>query len=161
MKLIQIMKTFTPKSPAKADRKWYLIDADGKILGHLATEIAVLLRGKSKPNFTPHLDMGDYVVVINAEKVKLTGSKTEQKEYIHHSGYLGHIKTESFERVMGKNPKRILEEAVAGMIPRNRLKKFILAKLNIYAGPDHPHAGQNPVPYSLKVLRNKDSAVLS
>jgi large subunit ribosomal protein L13 len=143
------MKTFTPKSPAKSDRKWYLIDATDKILGHLATEVAVLLRGKEKPNFTPHLDMGDYVVIINAEKIKLTGNKTGQKEYIHHSGYLGHIKRESFERVMEKNPKRILEEAIAGMIPRNRLKKFVLAKLNIYAGTEHPHAGQNPIELKL------------
>ncbi len=144
------MKTLTPKSPDKADRKWYLIDATDKVLGRLATEVANVLRGKNKPNFTPHLDMGDYIVVINAEKIKLTGNKTEQKEYISHSGYLGHLKRRSFEYIKTKNPTRILKEAINGMIPSNRLKKFIVAKLNIYAGSEHPHAGQNPIPYSLK-----------
>jgi len=144
------MKTFTPKSPAKADRKWYIVDATDKVLGRLATEVANILRGKNKPNFTPHLDMGDYAIIINADKIKLTGSKEAQKEYISHSGYLGHLKRKSFEHVKAKNPKRILKEAINGMIPDNRLKKFIVAKLNIYAGPEHPHAGQNPIPLSLK-----------
>jgi large subunit ribosomal protein L13 len=150
MKIIQIMKTLTPKSPAKSERKWYLIDATDQVLGRLATEIANLLRGKDKTNFSPHLDMGDYVIVINAEKIRLTGSKTEQKEYITHSRYLGHIKRESFKHVQGKKPGRILGEAVKGMIPRNRLRKFVLAKLNIYAGSEHPHAGQNPIALTLK-----------
>ncbi len=143
------MKTFTPKSPAKDDRKWYLIDATDKVLGRLATEIANVLRGKNKPSFTPHLDMGDYVVVINADKVKLTGQKTEQKEYISHSGYLGHLKRRSFESVKENNPTRILKEAVTGMIPANRLKKFIVAKFNVYAGSEHPHKGQNPTELKL------------
>lgn len=136
-------KTFTPKAQSKADKKWYLIDAEGKTLGRLATEIAVLLRGKNKPVFTPHLDMGDYVVVINAEKIRLTGKKEEQKEYIHHTGYLGHLRREPIATIRQKNPTRILEEAVAGMIPRNRLKKFILQKFKVYAGAEHPHAGQS------------------
>ncbi|MBU0578262.1 50S ribosomal protein L13 [Patescibacteria group bacterium] len=139
------MKTFTPKSPAKAERKWYLIDATDKIVGRLATEVANVLRGKNKPSFTPHLDMGDYVVIINADKVKLTGQKESQKEYIHHTGYLGHLRRKSYEQVKNTNPTRILKEAINGMIPHNRLKKFIVAKLNVYAGEEHPHAGQNPI----------------
>ncbi len=135
-------KTHTPKKESKADKKWYLVDADGKTLGRLATQIAVVLRGKSKPTFTPHMDMGDYVVVVNADKVRLSGQKEAQKEYIHHTGYLGHLRREPINIVRAKNPTRILQEAVAGMIPRNRLKKFILAKLKVYAGTDHPHGGQ-------------------
>lgn len=149
------MKTFTPKSLAKEDRKWYLVDATDKVLGRLATEIANVLRGKNKPSFTSHLDMGDYVVVINADKIKLTGQKTEQKEYISHSGYLGHLKRKSFEYVKATNPTRILKEAVTGMIPANRLKKFIVAKLNIYAGSEHPHKGQNPIELKLEIRNSK------
>ncbi len=143
------MKTFTPKAPIKKDKKWYIVDATDKVVGRLATEIANLLRGKNKPQFTPHLDMGDYVIVINADKVRLTGKKEQQKEYIHHTGYLGHLKKESFGQVKEKNPKRILTEAVSGMIPNNRLKKFIVKKLNVYAGSEHPHSGQNPVPLNI------------
>jgi large subunit ribosomal protein L13 len=135
-------KTHTPKADIKADKKWYLIDAEGKTLGKLATKAAVILRGKSKPIFTPHLDTGDYVVVVNAEKVYLSGNKEDQKEYIHHTGYLGHLRRRSIEHVRKTNPTRIVNEAVAGMIPRNRLKKFVLRKLKVYAGPDHPHGGQ-------------------
>ena len=138
-------KTFTPKAPTKADKKWYLIDATDKVVGRLATEIAVHLRGKNKPSFTPHLDMGDYVVVINADKVRLTGNKESQKEYIHHTGYLGHLRRKPFAKVKAENPTRILTEAVAGMVPRNKLKKFIMAKLHVYAGAEHPHGGQNPI----------------
>jgi len=138
-------KTFTPKAPVKADRKWYIIDATDKIVGRLATEIAVILRGKNKATFTPHLDMGDYVVVINADKVRLSGNKESQKEYITHSGYIGHIKKTPYAKVMAENPTRILKEAVFGMIPHNKLKKFIVAKLHVYAGGEHLHAGQNPV----------------
>ena len=144
------MKTYIPKSPDKAERKWYLVDATDKVLGRLATEVATILRGKNKPNFTPHLDMGDYVVVINADKIKLTGSKEEQKEYIHHTGYLGHLRRKSFEKVKTTNPTRILKEAVIGMVPHNRLKKFVVAKLSIYVGSEHPHKGQKPIPLSLK-----------
>lgn len=144
-----MQKTFTPKTPTKADKKWFIVDATDKVVGRLATEIAVALRGKNKPSFTPHLDMGDYVVVINAEKVRLTGNKESQKEYIHHTGYLGHLRRKPYQRVKAESPKRILTEAVAGMIPRNKLKKFILAKLHVYAGEDHPHAGQNPIPLNV------------
>ena len=135
-------KTHTPKMQSKDDKKWYLIDAEGKTLGRLATKIAVILRGKNKPVFTPHLDMGDYVVVINADKVRLSGQKEEQKEYIHHTGYLGHLRRKPIAQVRKTNPTRILSEAVSGMIQSNRLKKFILRKLKVYAGSEHPHAGQ-------------------
>jgi large subunit ribosomal protein L13 len=142
-------KTYTPKAQTKAEKKWYIVDADGKTLGHLATQIAVILRGKNKTTFAPHVDMGDYVVVINAAKIKLTGNKEEQKEYIHHTGYLGHLKRKSIADVRKINPTRILEQAIAGMIPHNRLKNFILEKLKIYAGPEHPHAGQKLEPLSI------------
>ena len=138
-------KTFTPTALAKSDRKWYVVDATDKIVGRIATEIAVVLRGKNKATFTPHLDMGDYVVVINAEKVRLSGKKESQKEYITHSGYIGHLKRKPYAKVMAETPTRILTEAVAGMVPRNKLKKFIMAKLHVYAGDQHPHGGQNPV----------------
>ncbi|MBU0727385.1 50S ribosomal protein L13 [Patescibacteria group bacterium] len=143
------MKTFTPKSPAKSERKWYLVDATDKVVGRLATEVANILRGKNKPSFTPHLDMGDYVIIINAEKVKLSGNKEDQKEFIHHTGYLGHLRRKSYASVKEKNPTRILQEAITGMIPNNRLKKFILEKLSVYAGTEHPHGGQNPITIKL------------
>ncbi len=139
------MKTTTPKIQAKSDKKWYLVDATDKVLGRLATEIAVILRGKNKPNFTPHLDMGDYVVIINADKVKVTGNKEEDKEFIHHTGYWGHLRRYSMEHVRATDPTRILKDAISGMIPHNRLKKFVLQKLSIYAGAEHPHTGQNPI----------------
>jgi len=140
-----MQKTFTPKALTAAERKWYLVDASEKTVGKVSTEIAKLLRGKSKTTFTPHLDMGDNVVVINVEKLRLTGSKEDQKEYIRHTGYMGHINRIPFKVVQAKNPARILRESVAGMIPHNKLKKFIIRKLYIYAGPQHPHAGQNPI----------------
>lgn len=143
-------KTFTPKIQQRSDKKWFIVDATDKIVGRLATEIAVHLRGKNKPTFTPHLDMGDYVVVINAEKIRLTGNKEQQKEYIHHTGYLGHLRRKPFEVVKATNPRRILQEAIAGMVPRNKLKKFIMAKLYLYAGTEHPHAAQNPIALNLK-----------
>ncbi len=138
-------KTFTPKVQSKSDKKWYIVDATDKVVGRIATEIAVVLRGKNKPSFAPHMDMGDYVVVINAEKVRLTGKKESQKEYISHSGYLGHLKRVPYATIKEKHPKRILTEAVAGMIPKNRLKKHIMAKLHVYAGEEHKHSGQNPI----------------
>ena len=143
------MKTFVPKAPAKSERKWYIVDASDKVLGRLATEVAVILRGKNKPSFSPHLDTGDYVVIINADKIKLTGNKEAQKEYIHHTGYLGHIKRKTLTHVRENNPTRILKEAVSGMMPKNRLRRFILDKLYVYAGSEHPHSGQNPIPYNL------------
>ena len=138
------MKTLTP-SPSDITQAWYVVDATGQPLGRLSTKIATILRGKNKPYFATNLDTGDYVVVINADKVRLTGNKESQKEYIHHTGYLGHLRRKPFATVKEKNPTRILTEAVAGMIPRNKLKKFVMAKLHVYAGSDHPHAGQNPI----------------
>ena len=144
-----MMKTTTPKIQAKSDKKWYLVDATDKVMGRLAADIAVILRGKNKPNFTPHLDMGDYVVVINAEKVKVTGNKEQNMEYIHHTGYWGHLRRFSAEHIRKTNPTRMITQAISGMIPRNRLRKFILAKLSVYAGPEHPHTGQNPITINL------------
>ena len=141
-----MFKTHTPKIQVKADKKWYLVDAEDKTLGRLATKIAVVLRGKNKPSFTPHLDMGDYVVVVNADKIRLTGQKEKQKEYIHHTGYLGHLRRKPIKEIRVTNPTRILSSAVAGMIPRNRLKKIILNKLKVYAGTEHPHGGQKLEP---------------
>lgn len=138
-------RTFIPKVPLKADKKWYVVDATDKVVGRLATEIAVILRGKNTPTFTPHMDMGHYVIVINADKVRLTGNKEAQKEYITHSGYIGNLKRVPYATVKEKNPKRIITEAVAGMIPHNRLKKFVMDKLHVYVGSDHPHAAQNPI----------------
>lgn len=137
-------KTFTPRVTSKADRKWYIIDAKGQILGRLATNIAVILRGKNKSSFVPFIDMGDYVVVINAAQVKVTGNKEEQKEYIHHTGYWGHLRRKTLKTVRQETPTKILEQAVAGMIPRNRIKKHVLSKLFIYPGQEHPHSGQKP-----------------
>ena len=142
-------KTFIPKAPTSAERKWFLVDAAGQTLGHISEKIAVTLRGKNKPTFTPHLDMGDYVVVINAEKVALTGDKEEQKEHIHHTHYWGHLRRAPISRVRATHPTRIIEMAVAGMIPSNRLKKFILKRLKVYAGAEHPHAGKTLQPLSL------------
>jgi large subunit ribosomal protein L13 len=142
-------KTFSPKSQAKSDRKWYLIDATDKVVGRVATQIANLLRGKNKTTFSSHLDMGDYVIVLNVEKIRMTGGKEQQKEYIHHTGYVGHLRRKSFQHVQATKPERILKDAVAGMIPRNKLKKFILQKLYIYAGAEHPHAGQSPITFNV------------
>ncbi len=139
------MKTFVPKIMNGADRKWYLIDAKDKVLGKIAVEITNILRGKNKTIFTPHLDLGDYVVVINAEKVKLTGeNKLRDKKYYSHSGYLGNLKTTSAEEMMEKNPTRILELAIKGMIPRNKLRKDVLERLKIFVGEEHEHKAQTP-----------------
>ncbi len=135
-------KTFTPSLQAGSAKKWYLVNAEGKTLGHLATQIADLLRGKNKAVYDPHRDMGDYVVVINAEKIHVSGKKEEDKEYFSHSGYWGHLRRKSLGTVRQKNPTRLLEDAVSGMLHRNRLKKFIVRKLKIYAGTEHPHVGQ-------------------
>jgi large subunit ribosomal protein L13 len=137
------MKTYSAK-PKDIQRKWYLVDADGLILGRMATRIADILRGKDKPTFTPHLDTGDFVVVINAEKVRLTGRKPEQKEYQRYSGYPGGLKKITFRRMLETHPERIIEHAVRGMIPHNRLGRAVIKKLKVYAGPDHPHEAQMP-----------------
>ena len=126
-------------------RNWVLIDAEGKVLGRLATQIAMILRGKNKPQYTPNSDCGDFVVVINADKVQLTGNKADQKTYYRHTGYNGGLKAESFRTAMEKHPEKVIERAVRGMLPKTTLGRKQLAKLKVYAGSEHPHAAQNPV----------------
>ena len=142
------MKTFVPKKE-EIEHKWWLIDAEGKVLGRLATEVAVLLRGKSKPEFVNFLDSGDFVVVINAEKIKLTGKKLEQKKYYSHSGYPGGIKEKNLKDLMNSSPEEVIRRAVWGMIPKNKLGRKVHKKLKVYRGPNHPHEAQNPVEYKL------------
>jgi len=138
-------KTYTPKAAeAQAQREWYLIDAEGQTLGRLATLVAQILRGKNKPTFTPHMDMGDFVVVVNADKIKVTGSKNFDKKYYSHSGYIGHLKVVPFNEMMEKHPTFAITAAVRGMLPRNRLGADMLSKLKVYAGPKHPHIAQQP-----------------
>lgn len=129
------------------DRRWHLIDASGQILGRMATEVAVLLRGKHKPIFSPHLDTGDFVVIVNAEKVRLTGKKLKEKLYHHHSGYPGGIKSTTAEEMLKKHPTRVIEKAVRGMLPKTKLGDALFRKLKVYAGAAHPHASQQPVPF--------------
>lgn len=143
MKLNKNNKTFLPQK-SEIDKKWWLVDADGIVLGRLATKIADILRGKDKPFFTPFFDTGDFVVVINAKKIKLTGKKEEQKKYYRHSGYMGGIKETSFTRIMATHPERVLVHAVKGMLPKNKLNRKILKKLKVYAGAEHKHKAQNP-----------------
>jgi large subunit ribosomal protein L13 len=143
------MRTFMAK-PQEKDRKWYLIDADGKPLGRLASEVAVILRGKHKPEFTPHVDVGDHVVVINAEKVKLTGKKLENKFYIWHSRYPGGLKQMSYADLLRTKPERAIEHAVWGMVMHNRLGRQIYRKLRVYRGSAHPHAAQQPEVWTMK-----------
>jgi large subunit ribosomal protein L13 len=126
------------------EHKWYVIDAEGQRLGRLATEIAVILRGKNKPSFTPNMDTGDFVIVINAEKVVVTGRKNEQKLYRRHSGRPGGMKTETFDQLQHRIPERIVEKAIKGMLPKNTLGRKLFTKLKVYSGSDHPHAAQNP-----------------
>jgi large subunit ribosomal protein L13 len=137
------MRTYTPKAP-EIQRRWWLIDAQDQVLGRLASEIAKLLRGKHKPMFTPHLDTGDFVVVINAEKVRLTGDKLEQKSYFRHTGYIGGEKFIPVKTLLEKHPARVIELAVKGMLPKNNLGRLMRRKLKVYAGPEHPHEAQQP-----------------
>jgi large subunit ribosomal protein L13 len=143
------MKSYVAR-PRTVERKWHLIDADGQTLGRLATEIARLLRGKNKPQYTPHIDTGDFVVVVNAEKVIVTGKKAEQKVYYRHTGYPGGLKQTSYEAMLERKPTEILRRAVRGMMPKTRLGRQQLKKLKIYAGPEHPHEAQNPQPYEVR-----------
>jgi LSU ribosomal protein L13P len=128
-------------------RDWYVIDASGKVLGRLATQISTLLRGKHKPTFTPSVDGGDFVIVVNAEKIVLTGRKPDQKIYYRHTGYPGGLKATPYKMMLAKHPDRILRLAVKRMLPKNRMGRRLLSKLRIYAGPNHPHAAQQPKPY--------------
>ncbi len=142
------MKTYAPRA-RDIERRWYVIDADGAVLGRLASEVAKLLRGKHKPIFAPHADTGDHVIVINARGVRLSGSKLEGKLYQHHSGYPGGLKTVSYDRLMADRPTMVVEKAVRGMLPKNRLGRKMIGKLSVYEGAEHPHAAQSPVPLGL------------
>ena len=137
------MKTYVPKL-SEIERRWWVVDAEGKVLGRLASEIAQVLRGKHKPMFTPHLDTGDYVVVVNADKVRLTGNKPENKAYFRHSGYMGGEKFIPFKEMLAKHPDRVIDLAVKGMLPKNNLGRLMRRKLKVYAGPEHPHEAQQP-----------------
>ena len=142
------MTTVSAK-PAEVRRDWYLVDADGKTLGRLATEIARRLRGKHKPIYTPHVDTGDYIVVVNAEKVHVTGNKRQAKMYHHHTGYVGNLKSISLEKLLAKAPERVIESAVKGMLPKNSLGRAMYRKLKVYAGPEHKHTAQQPQPLEI------------
>jgi len=142
------MKTYTPKV-TDIQRRWLIVDAENKVLGRLASEVAQLLRGKHKPMYTPHLDTGDFVIVVNADKVRLTGNKTETKTYFRHSGYMGGDRLIPFREMQEKHPERVIELAVKGMLPKNNLGRLMRRKLKVYTGPDHPHAAQQPEPIEI------------
>ncbi len=144
------MKTYSPRQ-SELKHDWHVVDADGLVLGRLASKIAQLIRGKHKPTFSPHMDGGDFVVVVNAEKVRLTGNKPEQKKYFRHTGYMGHERFTPVAKMLKQHPERVIQYAVWGMLPKGTLGRQILRKkLKVYAGPDHPHHGQNPTPIDLK-----------
>ena len=139
-----MFKTYFPKENDLKE-KWHIVDAEGVVLGRLASEVASVLRGKQRPGFTPHADMKEFVVVVNAEKVRLTGKKTEIKKYFSHSGFIGNEKFTSLKEIMEKHPERIIEKSVRGMLPKTSLGRKMLKKLRVYAGPEHPHQAQQPV----------------
>ncbi len=143
------MKTYVA-TPATRERNWLVVDAAGKTLGRLATQIADTLRGKHKPEYTPHCDVGDFVIIVNAEKVTVTGNKRQEKRYYRHSGFPGGIRSRTFEEMIERRPEEVLRLAVKGMLPRNRLSRQQLRKLKIYAGPDHPHQAQQPAPMEVE-----------
>jgi len=139
------MNTFSAK-PADVRRDWYVVDATNKTLGRLSTEIAHRLRGKHKPEYTPHIDTGDYIVVVNAEKVRVTGNKRQDKMYHHHTGYIGNLKSVPLQKMLDEHPERVIEKAVKGMLPRGPLGRQMYSKLRVFAGPEHTHAAQQPIP---------------
>ena len=144
------MTTYSAK-PRDIEHKWFVVDADGMVLGRLATEVAKIIRGKHKPIFTPHMDTGDGVIVINASKVRVTGRKAEQKEYFRHTGYMGHDRLTPFSTMIQKHPERVIEKAVYGMLPKTALGRQVLRrKLRVYANADHPHVAQKPTPLTLR-----------
>lgn len=143
------MKTYFA-TKENTEHKWYVVDASGKVLGRLASQIAKVLRGKHKPEYTPHADAGDYIVVINAEKIKVTGKKEQDKVYYHHTGFPGGIKEATLDKVRAKDPTRILESAVKGMLPKNPLGRAMFSKLKVYVGAEHPHTAQQPVAINLE-----------
>jgi large subunit ribosomal protein L13 len=143
------MKTFVA-TPENRDREWLVVDAEGQTLGRLATQIAAALRGKTKPEYTPHCDTGDFVVVVNADKVKVTGNKMRDKTYYRHSGHPGGLRAQSLGELFERRPEEVIRRAVRGMLPRNRLARRQIAKLKVYAGPDHPHSAQKPKPMEIE-----------
>ena len=148
MKKARIHKTYMAK-PGEVRQEWYVVDATDKVLGRLSTEIARVLRGKHKPEYTPHVDVGDFVIVVNAEKVKVTGRKLDQKNYYRHTGYPGGLRSITLRRQLEKFPERVIEAAVKGMLPRGPLGRQMFKKLKVYAGPNHPHEAQQPKPLAL------------
>jgi large subunit ribosomal protein L13 len=149
------MSTYTPR-PQDIQHHWFVVDADGMVLGRLAAEVAKVIRGKHKPMFAPHLDTGDNVIVINASKVKVTGNKAEQKKYFKHSGHMGHESYTPFAAMLAKHPERVIEKAVFGMLPKTTLGRQVLRrKLRVYAGAEHPHVAQQPKPLSLPAAESK------
>ena len=142
---LSLMKTWTAKA-TDVERRWYVVDAEGETLGRLATRIADTLRGKQKPTYTPHVDTGDFVVVVNAEKIGVTGQKLDQKRYYRHSGYTGGIRSRTLREQLERRPTEVIRAAVKGMLPRNKLARRQITKLKVYAGPNHPHEAQNPEP---------------
>lgn len=144
----EIMRTYSTK-PSEIERKWFVVDAEGMVLGRLATEVARILRGKHNPYFAPHLDTGDHVIVINADKVILTSNKAERKFSYHHSGYPGGLRTTRYTDLMADKPAFVVEKAIRGMLPKNRLGRAVYLKLKVYAGPTHPHSAQMPVPLEI------------
>jgi large subunit ribosomal protein L13 len=144
------MKTYTPTA-SELEHHWHVVDADGVVLGRLASKVAQIIRGKHKPTFAPHMDGGDFVVVVNAEKIRLTGNKRQQKEYFRHTGYMGHEKFTPVATMLAKHPERVIEQAVFGMLPKGTLgRQALRKKLKVYAGPAHPHAGQSPTPLDVR-----------
>jgi large subunit ribosomal protein L13 len=143
------MKTYVA-TPATRERNWLVVDATGQTLGRLATQIADALRGKRKPEYTPHCDTGDFVIVVNAEKISVTGNKLQEKRYYRHSGYPGGLRSRSLEEMLARRPEEVIRKAVKGMLPRNRLGRQQLTKLKVYAGPDHPHEAQKPEPMEIE-----------
>ena len=143
------MKTYVA-TPADRERNWYVVDASGQTLGRLATQIANALRGKRKPTYTPHIDVGDFVIVVNAEQIQVTGNKRQDKRYYRHSGYPGGLKSRTLQEMLDRRPEEVIRRAVKGMLPRNRLGRKQLTKLKVYVGPDHPHAAQQPKPMEIE-----------
>ncbi|GLZ04100.1 50S ribosomal protein L13 [Actinomadura sp. NBRC 104412] len=146
------MRTYTPK-PTDVQRQWYVIDATDVVLGRLASQVAQLLRGKHKPIYAPHLDTGDFVIVVNAEKVALSGNKLEQKRAYRHSGYPGGLRSVTYADLIRKHPERAVEKAIKGMLPKNSLGRKMFGKVKVYAGPDHPHQAQKPVPFEITQIK--------
>jgi large subunit ribosomal protein L13 len=151
------VSTYSPKT-SEIERAWHVVDAEGMVLGRLATEVARLLRGKHKPTFTPHLDTGDHVIVINADKVVLTAAKADRKLVYRHSGFPGGLKTATYAQVLSTKPEEAVRRTIRGMLPKNRLGRQMLTKLKVYAGPTHPHSAQQPTPYAIDHARARASA---